>query len=136
MPLFARISLEILLLVASLMCIVFPLVLGFWQIYFAPERHVSAQPAPEELLGTVLGVLVVDLLLYVLYRPALPRHFFYAAMIGLNGFCLLFACHGFIAWWLYQKALHTIPPAMAEGGVLVAEPEEGEAAISGRTTLI
>lgn len=120
MPLFARLFLGALLFVALFVCIVVPLVLSFWQIYSAPARNVPTKPALKELLGTLLGILAADPLLYVLYRSTLPKHVFYLALVALNGFCLAFVCYGFVAWWLYQMALRNAPSALLESDTAVA----------------
>jgi hypothetical protein len=111
MPLFVRQFLMMLLVITTFLCILVPFVIGLWQIYVSPARHVPAKPVSKELLGAIFGILFVDFLSYVRYRPDLPRHFFYAVMVGLNGLCLLFVCYSFVAWWLYQKATRHEPPS-------------------------
>lgn len=134
MPLFARHVLLILLSIASIACILLPLVLGLWQTYAAPARYVPARPVSKELLGTVLGMLFADLLAYVMYRPDLPRNFFYGFMVGLNGLCLLFVCYGFVAWWLYQRAIRHVPVSSSQQ--VPATPLEDEVVTSVQTTSV
>ncbi len=105
MPLSVCIILAILFLITSLLCLVVPLFLNFRHIRLAPKQNVQAKPLAEEVWGVALGILAVDLLVYVLYRSTMPRSVFYPMMVGVNTLCFSFVCYNYIAWRCYRKAL-------------------------------
>ena len=109
MPLVVRLFLLILLFVASVVCVGIPLLLHYRHMRSDPGHFMPDKPSREELFGTLLGVLFIDLLLYCLYRSTLPKSFFYPLLFSLNLLCLLFACHNFVICWFYQRILQRSP---------------------------
>lgn len=105
MPLTVCILLAILFLMTSLLCLAVPLFLNFRHIRFAPEQNVPAKPLAKEVWGVVLGILAVDLLLYIMYRSVMPRSVFYPMLVGINALCFSFGCYNSLTWWCYCKAL-------------------------------
>jgi putative effector of murein hydrolase len=105
MPLSVCVILALLFLISSLLCLAVPLYLNFRHIHLAPKQNVQVKPIAKEVWGVVLGILAVDLLLYVLYRSAMPKSVFYPMLFGINMLCFSFGGYNFLTWRCYRKAL-------------------------------
>jgi hypothetical protein len=124
MPLVVRLFLVVLLFAASVVCVGIPLLLQYRHMRSDPVHFMPDEPSREELFGTLLGVLFIDLLLYSLYRSTLPKSFFYPLLFGLNLLCLLFACHNFVIHWFYQRILRDSPSSEKVEMVVEMEPSQ------------
>ena len=122
MPPSVRVFLVILLLAASVLCVGVPLLLQYRRMHLDPAHVGSGQVSREEICGTVLGLLFVDLLLYSLYRSTLPKSFFYPLLFGLNLLCLLFACRNVVVGWLDERIVRQRPLTEEEELIVERQP--------------
>ena len=103
MPLSVSLVLSAIFVSAVFVCLLVPVFLYLRRLY----RHAESLPQPrgksEELLGALLGLCIVDLVLYVMYRATLPRSFFYPAMANLDLFFLTFASKSYVKQWCYRR---------------------------------
>ncbi|HEY4385396.1 MAG TPA: hypothetical protein VGN34_13135 [Ktedonobacteraceae bacterium] len=67
----------------------------------------ESESSYESIVGACIGIVIIDVMLYVMERPVLPRDFFYA-MLGIINFVVL----SFVAYHLINRLLIRIRTRM------------------------
>jgi hypothetical protein len=94
------IALLVLFVVSLVLTILIPAIITFRRFLrnatLEEMEHYRSESPYESIVGSCIGVVLIDILLYIVQRPVLPRRFFYSALACINLMVLSFVAYHLI----------------------------------------